>query len=321
MSHESLDQPVVPSWTPSDSSRRWLLIGVFMLTADFVLSVLSTALEFRYWDQDGFTPNVMLSYVAILPQMIVLLSYLVLARDAGARGLWKSVAGMMGAYLLTCVLSLTFLDVLPAAGSTAVLVATVLGLLALAIFSFSGLPRFGDEADVPESPTKSIAPTAPAQYGWLRYVGIIVGYLVLRSAAKSLSRFVGADQFGVDDWVVIGFLALLVFGLSFTIWFAVAKIRLRATLGNMACACGVIEIAILLVHAGLAAAIFAVIIAESATSPELDDEAIELLLDPWMKRGTVVSAGCHVVWIAATAMFFLSVRNRPRVSPPEIADI
>lgn len=96
--HPSFENPTVSSREPSRRCRHWLLIGMIMLAADLVLGVLATVLEFRHWGKEGFTPDVVVSYITIVPQILLLTSYLVLAREVGARGLWKSVAGMLGSY-------------------------------------------------------------------------------------------------------------------------------------------------------------------------------------------------------------------------------
>jgi len=145
---------------------------------------------------------------------------------------------------------------------------------------------------------------------WLGYVGAFLVYVVVKAIVRRfVIPFFGAG-FGADAWASIEFIAIAVFGLSFAIWFAIMKIRLRKTLGSMARVAGIVEILILLVHAGMAAVILSVIISEAAANPQLDDAGTDRLLDPWMKRASLASAACHAVWIAVTVVLFASIRNR-----------
>jgi hypothetical protein len=297
-------------WQPSNRCRKWLLIGIFALLADLLAGVVATVLEFRNWGEEGFTPDVVLSYAAIIPQIIIITSYLVLARECGARGLWKSVGGMAGSYLLMCLIGLVMLEVLPDIGNVAIMAIAALGLVGLIGFSVSGIPRFSSLAETNSSPPESAQDPEPsAKLGCLGY---LVGFIVLVAVRGVMRRFIGPffRGFAIDDWVLLEFLAIGLFGLSFAIWFAVTKIRLRAQLGSMACVLGITEIVILIIHAGLAVLIFAAIISEAAANPQLDDAGIDRLLDPWMKRGSLVSAACHVIWVVVTAAFFASLQQR-----------
>ena len=66
--------------------------------------------------------------------------------------------------------------------------------------------------------------------------------------------------------------------------------------------------------------ILAVIISEAAANPQLNDDGIDRLLTPWMKRGTLLSTSCHVIWVILTAAFFASVRRRGEQDWPRSFD-
>ncbi|MDA1049054.1 MAG: hypothetical protein O3C40_01055 [Planctomycetota bacterium] len=312
--HSSVNLPTVSLCEPSPPCRQWLLIGMIMLGADLVLGVLATVLEFRHWGEEGVTPDVLISYAAIMPQIVLIMSYLVLAREADARGLWKSVAGMLGSYLLMCLLSLVFMEVLPDAGNTAITITTALGILALLGFSISRIPRFGNLTGADQSPqmpaTEPKESPSDGNIGWLGGIALFIAFLVLKGLGRRFIRPIFGAGLEADDWALIEFIAIFAFGLSFAIWFAITKIRLRGKLGTVSCVTGITEILILLVHAGMAAVILTVIVTEAAAAPQLDDAGIDQILDPWMKRGSLVSAVCHVVWVIVTAVLFASLRSR-----------
>ena len=294
-------------FTPGERCRRWLLIGMILLLIDLVMGVASTVLEFQHWGEEGFTPDVVLGYAAIIPQMLIVVAYLVLAREADARGLWKSCAGMAGSYLLVCLIGLVLLEVLPAAGNTAVMIVVAIGILGLLGFSISGIPRFA-EPSAPATPEDEAKSSGVP--GWIGGLASFIVYLVLRGLYRRFIRPVLGEGFEADDWTMMEFFALLVFGVSFAIWFAITKIRLRRKLGSMACVTGSAEILILLVHAGMAIAVLAVIINTAAVNPQIDDDGIDRLLDPWMKRGSLITVTSHAIWAVLTFAFFASVRMR-----------
>ena len=290
-----------------------------MLVADLVLGVLSTALEFRHWGEEGFTPDVIVSYAAIIPQIVLITSYLVLAREADARGLWKSAAGLLGSYLLMCLISLVFMEALTAAANTAIVIATALGILAVLGFSISAIPRFGNQASAEKATVDQSTPMPASEpkespsdgsIGWLGVIAAFIAFIILRGIVRRFVMPVFGAGLAADDWALLECVAIVVFGSSFAIWFAIAKIRIREKLGTMACVTGISEILILLIHAGMAVVILTVIVTEAAAAPQLDDAGIDQLLAPWMKRGSLTSAACHVVWVVVTLAFFASVRNR-----------
>ena len=76
------------------------------------------------------------------------------------------------------------------------------------------------------------------------------------------------------------------------------------------------ELLILLVHVGMAITILTVIINGAAGNPQLDDDGIDQLLDPWTKPASLISAASHAVWVALTVAFFASVQKRREPDRP-----
>lgn len=290
-------------FSPSELCRRWLLIGMIALVIDLVLGIASTVLEFQHWGQEGFTSGVVIAYAAIVPEMFVVAAYLVVAQEAGTRGLWKSAAGMLGSYILFCTFGLVMLEVLSVAGSIAIIILVAAGILGLLAFSISGIPRFLERSDsfcyAEESVNDTVSSGGP---GWLGGFAIFGVFVVLRLLFRA-----GLD---IDDWQLIELFAVIAFGLSFAIWFAVTKIRHRRRLGGMASVIGWTEILILLIHLGMALAILAVLINETEVNPLLDDDGVDQVLDPWMRRASLISAVSHGVWAILTAVFFSGIRGR-----------
>jgi hypothetical protein len=300
-------------FAPSERCSRWLVIGTIALLIDLALGVASTALEFQHWGEEGFTPDVVLTYLAVLPQILIVVSYLVFAREAEMRGLWKSAAGMLGSYLLVCLFGLVMMEVLPKTGNIAIMIAVAVGLLGLIGFLISGIPGFAQHCE-PVADAQSTADESQSSGGpgWIGAFAMFIGFLVLRGLFRVFIKPMLGAGFDIDDWQMVELLALVVFGVSFAMWFAVTKILHRRTLGGMACVTGTVEILILLIHAGMAITIITILINEVAVNPLLDDAAVDQLLDPWAKRASLAFAASHAVWVVLTVMFFVSVRNRSK---------
>lgn len=306
------------SWSPGETTRFWLLVGVACVVLDLGLGLAIAALEQANWGKDGLTPDVWLSLVAIVPQIGVVLAYLYVARDAEIRGLWKSMAGLFAAYLLMSGLALTMYEVLPAAGNVAIAIGAGIGIALLVVFSFGPWPRFAvasaalaPAAEVVTSdPTSQPAPEEESSAGsWLWHgIGLLVIFLVRRL----LRNANWLPNFGLDGWALLEIVALAVIGLGFAVWFAAAKIRHREKLGLAAGVLGGAELLILTVHLGMAAALFWLMMDAAAANPQLDDADFDKLLDPWLRQASIVSAACHAVWALLTAGLFLSLWMRPQ---------
>jgi hypothetical protein len=286
---------------------------------DLGLGLAIAVLEQAKWGKDGLTPDVWLSFVAIVPEIGVVLAYLYLARDAGIRGLWKSMAGLFAAYLLMSGLALTMYEVLPAAGNIAIAIGAGIGIALLVVFSFGPWPRFSAEraalaSAAGEAPSEPASQPEPPQEessagSWLWHgIGLLVIFLVRRL----LRNANWLPNFGLDGWALLEVLVLAVIALSFAVWFAATKIRHREKLGLTAAVLGGAELLILLVHLGMAAALFWLMLDAAAANPQLDDADFDKLLDPWLWQASIASAACHAVWALLTAGMFLALWLRPQ---------
>ncbi len=299
-----------PTWFPSERCRRWLGIGIVALLVDLVLGVASTVLELIHWGEGGVTPDVIVMLIAIVPQCLVVSTYMVLARDARIRGLWKSTAGMLSCYLLFILFGVVMLEVLPQPGNVAVMILVAMGLAAVLAFSASDLPRFEAETETASPDAEGQAGSASTDGpGWGGGLAIFAVFLVIRLLFRRFVRPAFRGRFDIDDWQLLELLAVAAIGLSFAVWFAVTKIRHRRTLGTMAGVTGAAELLILVVHVALAATILAVMVNAAIDNPEMTDEALDQLLDPWTKRASLTSAACHVLWCVLTIKLFTAISS------------
>ena len=278
------------------------MVGIIALLADLMAGIIGTFLEFQYWGIDGFTPDVVLSYVALIPQTLIITAYLVLAKEIAARGLWKSAAGLLSSYLLLCVLDVAMLEDFPAGVHIAAVTTVAIGMAGLVAFSESDIPRFHkNPVSEPPSSASNANDGSSDGPGWITWTVVIVLLVGLRLGFRRYLR----HRFDLDGWLVLELVLVGLFGVAFAIWFAVAKIRLRDTLGRMAGMTGVVEIIILLIHVALLAVVGATLF--TAVGSDVTNEAMETLFDSWFQPLTVITALCHAIWVGVTVAFFVSV--------------
>lgn len=292
-------------WCPSERTRFWLPLGIGALFVDLSLGIAATALELTNWGKEGLTPDVVIGYAAIVPEALIVATYLVLARDAAARGLYKSMVGLFVSYLLFCLLSPVLLELLPRGWNEAAMLAVAAGIVGLVIFSVSKYPTLAEA-----SQSLDETGTAPAERGggWWIHVVVLVGLFVLRRLVRK-NNFLG--NWGRDEWAMVELAVVTAVACGYALWFAATKFRLRGKLGSAAAALGITELAILLIHAVLVAGLVYLMAAAVAANPQLDEDDVNKLLDGWLKQATVISIVCQAVWSLATAMFFVSLWMRP----------
>lgn len=303
-------QPEVDElWAPSQRARSWLTAGIAALVIDFVLAIAITALEVRHWGQQGLTPDVVLSYLAIVPQACVFLAWLVIAREAADRGLWKSTAGLFAAYLLASLVGVALIDGMPDGWIVAITVAAAIGIVGLLVFSLSKRPQFGVQpAEAAEFPGE----TADSDSGgWALHIIGGLGLVAIKFFIRRVNRGLPNIDLGVSGWALLEIIVVAIFAIWFFVWFAMAKIRLRHKLGGLAALVGGTELLILLAHAGMIAAGIWIVAAEVVANPLMDEDGIDKLLDPWLLRATYVSLACHGLWIVLTAALLASLWMRP----------
>jgi hypothetical protein len=298
------DDPVL---RPSDRTCRWLFWGMWAVLADGALWVTSSFLELAFWNRDGLTPDVIVGYLAFLPEVVVLGAWLVLAREAASGGLWKSAIGYMGSFWLMGLLLLVLEELLNDWGNTAVLIATGIGIVAMVVLLFAPKPGW-DAQRRKNSETQSRGKTEDGDRGCFGHIVVVIVLFLLRGGLRKLNRQFPALQFGPDLWTMVALAAVILLILTFGIRLAVAKIRLRQTLGTLAAWLGAAELLFIVLHLAAVAA-FLVFLATNV-QPQLNDQDIERMIDPWLRTGTIVSAVCYAIWTMLTAVFFSSIRSR-----------
>ncbi|HUE71195.1 MAG TPA: hypothetical protein VMP01_09950 [Pirellulaceae bacterium] len=305
-------------WSPSQTTRFWLPIGIVALLADLSLGIAATALELAHWGKDGLTPDVVVGFAAIVPQTLIVAAYLVLARDASARGLYKSMAGLFASYLLLSLLSLAVLEVLRGGWNSAIMIAAGVGIIGLVVFTFSSWPKFATSQETAASETAAPPHTQEGSGAgcWI-HLAILLALVLGKRLLRNANNFLPNLGFGIGDWAVLEMLVLMVIGLAYAGWFAAAKIQHRGKLGWPAAALGITEISIVLAHVGMVVALIALVLSAVAVNPQLDEDDLDKFMDAWLKRGAIASAACHGLWALATAAFFASLWLRP---PPDWRD-
>jgi hypothetical protein len=296
------------------------------------LSAAGTVAELTQGRGQGVGPARALEMAAFMPLMFVLRAYVLLAREAGSRGLEKSAMCLFGTLFLFQLLELATLNALPLGWRVAVWVVFALGVLIL-IGALAG--SFAADHPAPAAPGKAATgpnPAAePAEAG-ARKAGIlggiavaflailkllgkgVIGKILLFNFARRALRNINVD---------VGLLlagALLLAAVAFLTWFAVAKIRLRATLGRVAALLGWLELL------GLTAALtllvsFLVPFVALVQQPVVNEKALERLTESWQPAFAALDVTLDVGWALLTALLFASVRIRydPAGAPPDEA--
>jgi hypothetical protein len=107
----------------------------------------------------------------------------------------------------------------------------------------------------------------------------------------------------------VAWFALLLLGVIFLIWFAVAKIRLRGKLGGVAAVLGWTEILQLVVFTGMVVW-FLASLAGVGNQPGVDDKTMEGLVEQMGRDLITAGMVIYLTWTLLTSRQFLSVRNR-----------
>ena len=88
----------------------------------------------------------------------------------------------------------------------------------------------------------------------------------------------------------------------------------------MACVTGVVELLMLLIHLAMLGAVIVFFLTEVAAHPEITEDEFDGLLALWFTRVSLVSSTCHFIWVAATVMFFMSIRSRSTAASSDCSD-
>jgi hypothetical protein len=299
-------EEVTPAFQPSAGLRNWLLAGCF---ASFTTAVLAVA---AYATMDpqakGFTVATGLDLVAVVPFAIVLGSYLVLARELGSVGLRRSSLGIYGALILGSLLTLANTDFVEHGFAVGLSIA-VLILAALLLLTISYRPAWA-------SASASEGGTAKAGWGGgLSTIGILIFF-----AIKFLARGFRKVNLGLDEFVGLLSLGLILLCAVFLLVAGIVKTRLWKRLGTTSLLLGVVEALLPFVIIALCVVFFLSIMTvldNVGPNDEDIDAAIDEQAAAWAPTAQGMLVGIHGVWTIMTVLFFWSVRGSadPETSP------
>lgn len=287
---------------PSPRLQGQLFSGALAVLASGALSIIGSAVILTEGQKPGFTIAHGFAWASLVPLLVVLRTYQVLAHEANNASLRKSAQCLFGGVVLFHLLELAALNVLPWLGQIGVWVIFVLGMLALISAPFvssSELTPRGNEKKEDANTTSRTGTLGGIGVGLLILLklagkGFLGKWIAFRMIGRLLQNAPMAGEF-------LGWSAVLLLTLLFTVWFAVAKMRLRDQLGGVAVLVGVIEI-LLLLAVGVAL-VWCLVDLEAAA----DKKGLE---EQWNRVLAVVSIASDALWSTATAFLFWSLRGR-----------
>ena len=297
-------------WRAGELARRWLLFGIFAALVDGGLQGAGAALELRFWRHDGLTPETLVGLLAILPQIVLLIAFLNLAKDLGGRRLWKSAFGFYCCGWLGLLLNLTTYDALPRWLTMLISIAGGVGILAMVIFLFGKWPVFPSQSPVKQSDTADSPEQSPKGTGCLGQIIVVSILIALKLALRNHKRWFWWAPGDVEGWAFFEILFVLVLFIIFGFSFAVAKIKLRRKLGGMSALLGCTELLVGAIHLTMLAFGIGILTVTIVNHPEIDDAAIEKLFDSKAQLAIVVSGASSCVLSVVNMLFFASVRAR-----------
>jgi hypothetical protein len=314
MPQDRLAEEVVPVasslLTPSHLLQGQLLSGITAVVAAGALSILASVVQLTDGLKPGFTLAHGFAWASLVPLLVVLRTYQALAREADSAGLRQSALGLFGTFILFQVLELITLNVFPLWGQITIWIVFGLSLLALVTTVF-----VSEHEMLQPTPKQGTQPDGSPAAERVRWGGgLVLGLLVLlKLAGKGLLvklfalRMVGRllRNLGGHWEILVGGLLTLV-GAAFIIWFAIAKIRLRGKLGNLAVLLGVAELVLFLGYGAFyfwSIAEYDAAVAQPGANPKALQDALVRSLD-------ATSIAVDLIWSTFTALFFQSVRAR-----------
>jgi hypothetical protein len=332
-----LDASLPEPWSPSPSLRARLYTGAWAVMVAGGLTVAEAAVELSQGKVQGFAPAHALGWATLLPLYLVLWTFQDLAREVRSGGLRRSSLGLFWTFCFLQVLEFADLKILPVGWEVALVVAVAIGMIGLlASLSISeGPAQAGPNAGQSPSETPPAAPAdakspaeAPPDSSAKSKVGIIGGLVVgllllIKALAKGnlfvkvvAFRFLGrmAKKLNLDTAEALAFVALLLLGIGFWIWFAVSKIRLRHKLGGAAALAGWAEILLAVVLAGFAL-FSSVTLSLALEQPGLALQDLERLEQQTLASVLVAGMAVSIIYSGVLIYFFVSLRNR---FPPDL---
>jgi hypothetical protein len=314
------EEAPVPPWYPSPELRGQLLLGVWATLAAGALSLAGSLVDPALNLFQGFSLAGALGWACLVPLLLVLSAYQGLAKEAHSPGLGKSSLCLFGTIALFDVFELATLNGLPLGWQITCWVIFGLGLFFLLVIPFVSeddepTPAGEEPKAKPAKSTdqKESPSTKASQVGIAGGLG--VGLLVvLKLFAKGL--FVKILVFGrlfnnlkLQEIEAIAGGALMILGVIFFIWFAIAKIRLRGPLGGIAVLVGWVELLLLLLLTVLFAWVLATVFA-AANRPGITEKDLDALFHQKSRELLPLELVSGVVWTALTMFLFLAIRSR-----------
>jgi hypothetical protein len=305
---ETAEEP----WVPSPSLYRPLLGGALATLLAAGLAVASSALEFKQANAQGFTLAHTLAFAALVPGILVVRTFYLLARESESFNLQKGCLGLFGTLVLIEVYDLASQHILLPGPQIGLWMVIGLGLLALIGAVFVPAPgsqvkkAAGDEAPATSGKPASglVGSLAVVLFVLVKLLGKgILGKLLLIRGLGKLLRNMNAG------WEPIVSIGLLLCGGMYLTLFAVSKIRLRSKLGGMAALAGWTELVLLAVVGGVWIAQLMDMMS-AMNQPGINDKDLEDLAKSWSETVFLTEVGTILLWSLVTAFLFLSVRAR-----------
>jgi len=294
-------EEVAPAFQPSARLRHWLLAGCFASFSTAVLAAASyAALNPK---AKGFTVATALDLVAMAPFAVVLGSYLILARELQSIGLRRSSLGIYGCLILGSLLTLADTNFVEHGFAVGISIA-VLVLAMLLLLAISYRPAWASAAST------GTAEGGAAKAGWGGGLGTIG--LLLFFAIKWLARGFRKVNLGLEEFVALIFLGLMLLSAVFLLVAGIVKIRLWNRLGTTSLLLGLVE-ALLPFVVILLIVVFFLSFLNATENVGPNDEDIDAAFGEheaaWRPTITGMMVGIHGVWTIMTVLFFWSVRG------------
>ena len=314
-------------WVASRNLRLWLLIGALAVLVAICFSGASCWIDFsRHQEPEGLTITDALDWLCVLPQFVILLAFLALARETLSLGLWRSSIGVYGSTWLMTVLVYSEPTAGPGGGYAVLAVAVVLG--AICMFAIiarnpaSFLQPTATESPAPQprpdppdagqpdtKPAESEKPKSKASgWGCLSTLGAVA---IARVVVKGLRR-AHVDWF--DFLCFAAYFAFLGCFAVFSIWFGICQIRLRRKLGIMAVVSGWADILNVAVYAA-----YFVYVGWFTISAVMNEQEPDFF-DPRMRIADAATSLYAIACDVLTGALFLSVRSRSKPDWAEVFD-
>jgi hypothetical protein len=328
-----------PAWQPGSDLRHWLIYGVRGALIAGLFTIAAASLVLAKGPVAGFGLSDALDLAAMIPFALVIVAYWKVSLAANAPSLRKSALGLYGLWVLREMVHQGASEGDPPWLVLLLLTVASLAAIALTVFVWNleriekgnaksvappALPAAAEKVAEPGSdppsgpatnsegpPEVKLRPTAP---GTNTAKGTAAGgcALALVLFAKTLANLplLGGNFLPVVFIVLL--IVLVSLAVFFPVWFAIAKLRLGATLGGALVLVGAMELALFLGMIAVEGEMqFEQYQAAERAGPNAEDrrKAEKRVEDAWrpsIAAGSILGWG---VWSGLTAALFLKVRS------------